>query len=195
MTAIDPRRTPSRRIALPHRLAVAALPALALVLAGCDAEQAELKAWMDEARRATPTRIDRLPEPKRFEPFRYDAPRDEDPFSSAKMKVGGTLVAKAGGLQQPDLSRRREALEAYPLDSLKMVGNLRQGKANVALLQADSMLFQARVGNYIGQNFGRIVRISEDEVAIKETVQDAAGDWVERDTTLQLQVAPQESRK
>ncbi len=74
-----------------------------------------------------------------------------------------------------------------------MVGNLRQGSANVALLQADTALFQVRVGNYVGQNFGRVLRISESEVAIRETVQDAAGDWVERDTALQLQV--QETKK
>jgi type IV pilus assembly protein PilP len=179
----------------PRRIAAGMLPALAIALAGCEADRADLQTWMDEARRATPRTVERLSEPKRFEPFRYAAERDEDPFSASRMKVGAVLAGRGGGASQPDLARRREALEAYPLDNLKMVGNLRRGNVTVALLQADSMLFQARVGNYIGQNFGRIVRISEDEVAIKETVQDAAGDWVERDTILQLQAAPQESRK
>ena len=178
-----------------RRIVAGILPVIALSLAGCEADRTELQTWMDEARRATPTNVERLPEPKRFEPFRYAAPRDDDPFSSARMKAVGAVAGRGGGASQPDLARRREALEAYPLDNLKMVGNLRRGNVTVALLQADSMLFQARVGNYIGQNFGRIVRISEDEVAIKETVQDAAGDWVERDTILQLQAAPQESSK
>jgi type IV pilus assembly protein PilP len=68
-----------------------------------------------------------------------------------------------------------------------MVGSLRRGGVNVALLRADTALHQVHVGNYIGQNFGRVLQISESEVAIREVVQDAAGDWVQRDTALRLQ--------
>ena len=61
------------------------------------------------------------------------------------------------------------------------------GRNDFALLQVEAMVYQARVGNYAGQNFGRIVRVTESEVTLKELVQDAAGDWVERDSALRLQ--------
>jgi len=176
----------TRRSPLARPLAWLLPPLATLALSGCDSERADIQAWMDETRRNTPVRVEKLPEPKTFEPFRYRASSEVDPFSLGKLQVVGA-GARPGGALEPDRNRRREPLEAYPLDNLRLVGNLRQGKVNVALLQADAALHQVRVGDYIGQNFGRIVRISETEVAVKEIVQDAAGDWVERDTALRLQ--------
>ncbi len=179
---------------LARGLAAVGLVAVGALLAGCEADRAELQSWMDETRRNTPVVTQKVSEPKKFERFVYQAADETDPFSVAKMRNGGASVAgRASNGLQPDSTRRREPLEAFPLDNLKLVGNLRQGNANVALLLADSTVFQVRVGNYIGQNFGRVLKISESEVAIRETVQDAAGDWVERDTALQLQV--QEAKK
>jgi type IV pilus assembly protein PilP len=157
------------------------------VLAGCSADRQELQSWMDETRRNTPTVSEKISEPKRFEPFRYASTGDLDPFSLGKLKVGTAAASRPGGGLQPDTARRREPLESFPLDNLKMVGNLRQGVSNVGLLQVDTALYQVKVGNYIGQNFGRVLKISEAEISVRELVQDAAGDWVERDTALQLQ--------
>jgi type IV pilus assembly protein PilP len=168
------------------RLAV--LAAVGWLLAGCDSGRQELQVWMEQTRGSVSPKVEKIAEPKHFEPFRYEAGGGVDPFSLGKLKVG--LVERPGregnGLR-PDVSRRREPLESFPLDNLKMVGNLRQGASNVGLLQADAALFQVRVGNYIGQNFGRVLKISEAEISVRELVQDAAGDWVERDTALQLQ--------
>jgi type IV pilus assembly protein PilP len=158
-----------------------------LLVTGCETDQSELQAWMDQTRRNTPVRVERLPAPKSFEPYLYQGRDETDPFSQAKLRVSAVEAERAGGRLSPDLTRRREALEAFPLDNLKLVGNLRQGSANVALLQADTAVHQVRVGNYVGQNFGRITQISETEVSVKELVQDAAGDWVERTTALRLQ--------
>lgn len=170
-----------------------ALVGLSLLLAACEGEQGELREWMDRTRRDMPVIREKIAEPKSFEPYRYASVGAVDPFSMVKLKVGLPAADRGREGLRPDTSRPREALEAYPLDSLKMVGNLvRSGKV-VALVQTDRMLFQVRVGNYVGQNFGRITRISEDEVSIKEIVQDAAGDWIERDSALKLQV--QESGK
>jgi type IV pilus assembly protein PilP len=171
----------------------AALALCGLALAGCEVDRTELQSWMDETRRNTPPVTNKIAEPKKFEPFRYQAEDLIDPFSLSKMKVGAAAAARSGGGVQPDTSRRREPLESFPLDNLKMVGNLQQDGSHVALLQADTALFQVRVGNYIGQNFGRVLKISDSEVAIREIVQDAAGDWIERDTALRLQA--QEARK
>ena len=88
---------------------------------------------------------------------------------------------------QPDLNRHREPLESYPLESLKYVGVLTKAKNSYAIVLADGSLYQVRVGNYMGQNFGVITKVSEEEVALKELVQDSAGDWVERESTLLLQ--------
>jgi type IV pilus assembly protein PilP len=172
---------------LARRSAALVLSAGALLVAGCEADHGEIRAWMEETRRNTPRVVEKVAEPKRFEPFRYEPSVDPDPFALAKLKAQNVALARASGGPQPDVSRRREPLESFPLDNLRMVGNLRQGASNVALVQVDTALYQVRVGNYVGQNFGRVLRISEGEVAIRETVQDAAGDWVERETALKLQ--------
>lgn len=188
--------TAARQISAPHaapsqglRVLRATGLSLALtVLAACSSGHQDLQVWMDETRQATPTVVEKVSEPKRFEPFRYRASDQTDPFSQTRLRIMvASASSSAGASLQPDLARRREALEAFPLDTLRMVGNLRQGSANVALLKADTALYQVRVGHHIGQNFGRVTRISESGVFVRELVQDAAGDWVERITELQLQ--------
>jgi type IV pilus assembly protein PilP len=165
-----------------------AMAAVALLTAGCDDGRTELQSWMEETRRAMPQTQEKVAAPKVFVPFRYSANDGVDPFSQAKLKLEATVVVPGrSNALQPDLRRTREPLESFPLDLVRMVGNLQQGPTNVALLQIESHVYQVRLGNYIGQNFGRITRISEGEVAVKERVQDAAGDWVERDTSLRLQ--------
>jgi type IV pilus assembly protein PilP len=169
--------------------AVLAACALAAgLLSGCSGSNEELRQWMADTRKdmkpVTPT----LAEPKTFEPFLYKDQADIDPFDPSKITNAlKALSAKSSSGLAPDLSRRREPLEAYPIDTITMVGTLQRPTLRYALLRADNVVYQARVGNYVGQNFGIITRIDENEVAIKEVVQDAAGEWVERATTLQLQ--------
>ena len=161
----------------------------ALLLAGCSADQTELQAWMDETRRNTPPVREKVAEPKTFEPYRYASAGAADPFASSRLfgAADGALGAPRAAGPQPDLKRRREPLESYPVDAIRMIGHIRDGQRNVALLLADSLVYQARAGNYLGQNFGVITRVSETEIGLRELVQDAAGDWVARETTLQLQ--------
>ena len=179
------RVAPAARAA--RRLAVALI--LGTAMAGCADDASEMQAWMDQTRAETPRRTSRVPEPKRFVPFRYEPRADIDPFSNAKLQVALARFAdrNKGGIT-PDLNRRREPLESYPLDSIRLIGHLhRASTGSVALLEAGKVVFQAKVGGYLGQNYGRILGISETEVRLKEVVQDAAGDWVERDSTLALQ--------
>lgn len=151
----------------------------------------DLRAWMDEAGKNLKGSIPPLPQVKPYEPIGYDAGGLLDPFKVGKLgtdqKQGGS-----GGLQ-PDMNRPREPLEAYPLESLKYVGVMSKNRSSYAIVLVDGALYQVRVGNYMGQNFGVITAISESEVALKELVQDSAGDWVERVSTLMLQ--GQEERK
>ena len=97
-----------------------------------------------------------------------------------------TLDSSGGG-ELYELNRRKEPLEAFPLDSMTMVGSLDRAGQKVALVRVDTLLHQVRPGNYLGQNYGRVIRITESEVMLREIVQDAAGEWIERSTALQLQ--------
>lgn len=165
----------------------ALLLASLLVVAGCGGEQNELRAWMDGVRKSTPMTVGKVDEPRRFEPFRYENSTQIDPFSTAKMSALMERVGRARGGVAPDLRRTREALENFALDQIQLVGHLRRDRVATAIFQVDRLVYQARVGNHVGQNFGRITRITEDAVTLKELVQDASGEWVERETVMQLQ--------
>ena len=157
--------------------------ALALVLGGCSSEIDELKAFVRDSEKGLPRRIDPLPAVKPFEPFAYEGFDLPDPFKPRKLAAP---KEGAGGGLAPDLNRRKEPLEAFPLEQLKMVGTLSQGKDTYALVRADKTLYRVKKGNYMGQNFGLITDVTEGEIKLKEIVQDSAGDWAERQSVLPL---------
>jgi type IV pilus assembly protein PilP len=156
---------------------------VAVVVAGCGGEShQDLRAWMQEQGKGAKGKLDPLPQVKPYEPFTYNAFDLPDPFKPRKIEP-----VKSGGALAPDLSRRKEPLEAYPLESLQMVGTLQRGRTTFALVRTtDRDIYQVRVGNYLGQNFGVIIGISDNEIRLKELVQDGSGDWTERSSTLQL---------
>jgi type IV pilus assembly protein PilP len=163
------------------------------LLAACGAsEQEEIQQWMQEQRASIKPQVQPIPEPKRFTPQAYTQEAAVEPFSSQKLVVAlkrdsqqtGTATA---ALLQPELNRRKEPLEAYPLDSMAMVGSLAKQGQPVALVKVDNLLYQVKPGNYLGQNYGRITKVTETEVVLRELVQDAAGEWIERTSALQLQ--------
>ena len=160
------------------------LPVLCcLCLFGCAAdEQQDLRAWMEEQAASMRGAVRPLPEIKPFTTVGYVASGLTEPFQLSRIEP-----VKAGRSDfRPDLDRRREPLEAYPLESLAMVGVLRQGRTVAALVMADRNLYQVKVGNYMGQNFGLISEITDAEITLKEIVQDSAGDWAERQSVLPL---------
>ena len=163
-----------------------------LLLSGCFADdQEDLRSWMQLERNSIRPDVKPLPEPTKFVPYSYEGERYVEPFSSEKLasilKSGQTLPAEKSALIEPELNRRKQPLEAFPLDTMVMVGSLnREGKL-IALLRVGSLLYQVIPGNYLGQNFGKILRIEENQVILREIVQDAAGEWIERPAALQLQ--------
>jgi type IV pilus assembly protein PilP len=172
-------------------LLLAAVVASSL-LAACDAEQEEVQQWMQEQRASIKPQVQPIPEPKRFTPQAYTQEAAVDPFSQQKLVVAlkrdsQQVGTPSAALLQPELNRRKEPLEAYPLDAMLMVGSLAKQGQPVALLKVDNLLYQVKPGNYLGQNYGRITKVTETEVVLRELVQDAAGEWVERVATLQLQ--------
>lgn len=164
-----------------------------LALAGCGEQHSDLKQFVKEADKLPRGRIPPLPEVKPYEPFAYDAYDLIDPFKPRKI-TPPKAAAGAGGIQ-PDFNRRKEPLEAYPLENLKMVGTLQQQKVTHALVKTpDNNLFRVRAGNYMGQNFGRITGVTETTITLKEIVQDSGGNWEEKEQALQL-LDGQEARK
>ena len=158
--------------------------ACAAILAGCSSgEQQDIKAWMDEQAKGMRGAVRTLPEIKPFPVVEYVGPSVDDPFRKGRMDV----ERRASTALRPDLDRRKEPLEAYPLESLRMVGVLSQGNAIHALVLAGKSLHQVKVGNYVGQNFGVVTYIGDGEMSLKEIVEDVNGDWVERISTLTLQ--------
>ena len=157
-----------------------------LLLAACGSEEfQDLRDFVKNSGANMRGKVDPPPEIKPYEPFNYDNSEGRpDPFKPRKPELKN---AGLPGLNQPDMKRHREALEDYPLDSLKIVGFLSRGNAIHAIIRSpDSKLHRVKVGNYLGQNFGQIKEISDSEVKIKEMVQDSSGDWSERMSSLQL---------
>jgi len=162
--------------------------ASALGLTGCGAEQGELSQWMDQQKREVKPNVQPLSAPKKFNPQAYAALGGVEPFSNQKLTVALKQEARQpNSLLAAEVNRRKEPLEAYPLDSMSMVGSVVKAGHPYALLRVDSLLYQVKAGDYLGQNYGKITKISETDVALREIVQDAAGEWIERTSALQLQ--------
>ncbi|WP_349742602.1 pilus assembly protein PilP [Roseateles cavernae] len=158
------------------------------LLGGCAADLDELQQWMEQERKSARATIKPLVPPKKFLPQPYEAQAGADPFSTQKLSVAlKQEAAQPSSLLAAEMNRRREPLEAYPLDSMSMVGSLTRQSRRYALLRVDNLLHQVKGGDYLGQNFGRVTQISETEITLREVVQDAAGEWIERTSTLQLQ--------
>lgn len=181
------RKQANSRSALPVRATLTCL-VLGVVVSGCSSKLDEIDAWMEETRANTrPVKV-KIDEPKRFEPFYYQLVEELVPFSPLKLAaLQDPMQVRAKGGLAPDTNRRREILENFPIEQIQMVGFMRSPRHDTALLQVEETIYQARVGGYAGQNFGVITNIGETEVALRELVQDATGDWVERETVLKLQ--------
>ncbi|MCG6933444.1 MAG: pilus assembly protein PilP [Gallionella sp.] len=159
---------------------------VSLLLAGCGGdEMQDLHDFVKNSGADMRGKIEPPPAVKPYEYFAYNNSTNlPDPFKPRKPESragGGT------GINQPDFNRPKEALEAFPLESLKMVGYLYMNKVGYAVIRApDQKLYRVKAGNHIGMNFGLIESVTETEVDIKETVQDSSGDWTERMSSLQL---------
>ena len=157
-----------------------------LLLTACGGEEfQDLRDFVKNSGANLRGKVDAPPEIKPYEPFNYDNSIGlPDPFKPRKPE---TKKSDRPGLNQPDMERHREALEEFPLEGLKMVGFLSQGNVGYAIIRSpDSKLHRVKSGNYLGQNFGQIMAVTDTEVKIKETIQDSTGDWSERMSSLQL---------
>lgn len=178
-------------MSLTHRVLTPFLLFFLFGMSGCgSSDQEDLQQWMTAQRNAARPKVTPLQEPSKFLPQTYGQEGSIEPFSNQKLvqalKRDSKQATSNAALIAPELNRRKEPLEAMPLDSVAMVGSLTKAGLPMALVRVDNLIYQVRVGNYLGQNYGRITAVTEASVVLREIVQDAAGEWIERPATLQL---------
>lgn len=169
------------------------LIALCGVLGGCSGgDHEELRQWMAESTKDMRGSVPKLPEVLPYQPVPYDVEGMLDPFKPNKIEPESKYkqAAGKGGAFQPDFEARElrnSLLEKYPIESLKMIGYLNVNNRPMAVIQVDDKVKQIKVGDYIGLDFGMVTQISDKEVELRELIQDSAGDWSERKSSLYLQ--------
>lgn len=159
---------------------------LTLSLVGCGGEEfQDLRDFVKNEGAGSMVDLTPYQEVNPYNPVTYDNSAGlPDPF---KPRAGDLKNVNHGGVNQPDLTRPKEELEEFPLESLKMVGYLFQNNVGYAVVRStDGKLHRVKAGNYLGMNFGLIKSVTDTEIKIKEKVQDSAGDWSVRDSTMQL---------
>ena len=170
MHPINKTRSAGRSLGL---LAVAA----SLLLAGCGGGMSDLEVYIDKTKSRPGTRPEPLPEIKPYETFTYVADTEDlrSPFEADVPSVAG---GPGGSAVRPKENRSREYLEEFPLDSFDMVGTLQMAGNNYGLLRAqDGIVHRVLPGNYIGQNDGRIIAITESEIQLTEIVSNGIGGY------------------
>lgn len=158
-----------------------------LLLAGCaDRGMQDLRQYVDEVKSRKAGRIEPLPEIKQVETFTYVAGGRRNPFIPLAQEQDDAVAAKVNGIA-PDPNRRKEELENYPLDSLRMVGTLNQEEITWALIRTqENTIYRVRTGNYLGRNNGQITLVGESAVELTEIVPDGQGGYQERQASLAL---------
>jgi type IV pilus assembly protein PilP len=163
--------------------------ATAVALGGCGPdEHGDLKEELNQLTKDLRGRVDPLPQVRPYEPVPYTAEGQIDPFRPERIEVaqGRGAASASTSLIEEQKKRPPEPLEAFPLESIQMLGTITQAKETFALVKAGPNLYRVKKGNYMGQNFGVITEIDEAQISLKELVQDSTGDWVERMSSLQL---------
>ena len=165
-----------------------ALPLAMLVfITGCsNPDMKDLRGFIEEVKQRPPSRIEPLPEIPEIQTHAYSSQDLRNPFAPEAVEEEETTVAQSSGLM-PDFNRRKEELEAFPLDSLRMVGTLEQQNAFWALIKtSESTVHMVKAGNYLGLNYGKINRITEDKIELTEIIKDGQGGYIERQADVAL---------
>lgn len=152
----------------------------------------DLKQWMAESTKDMRGNIPKLPEVLPYSPVPYDVEAMLDPFKASKIEPESKSRHGSGknGAFQPDFEARElrnSLLEKYPIESLKMIGYMNVNKRPMAVIQVEDKVKQVKMGDYIGLDFGMVTKITDKDVELRELIQDSAGDWSERKSSLYLQ--------
>ena len=161
----------------------------ALALAACGSEEhSDLKQELNQLTKDFRGRVDPLPQVRPYEPVPYTAEGQIDPFRPQRIDVAQRKLSPSAtnARVEKERDRPKEPLEAFPLESIQMMGTITQDRETFALVKAGPNLYRVRKGNYMGQNFGVVTGIDESQITLKELIQDGGGEWVERNSALQL---------
>jgi type IV pilus assembly protein PilP len=163
------------------------LAAFSLAACGAD-EHGDLKQELNQLTKDFRGRVEPLPLVKPYEAVPYTAEGQIDPFRPERIDVAAQRIAPTASSSRIEKERDRpkEPLEAFPLESIKMLGTITQANEVFALVKAGPNLYRVKKGNYMGQNFGVVTGIDESQISLKELIQDSGGEWVERNSALQL---------
>lgn len=156
---------------------------LALAAAGCSGNIDDLLAYIDQVKARPGGRIEPLPLIKPYETFTYRADNQRSPFvpDTAQVRKAPTTGPR------PVANRNKEYLEQFPLDTLSMVGTLkRQGQTYGLVQTQDGLVHRVLPGNYIGQNDGRIVSVSNSDIDVEELLPDGLGSFFKRSAAISL---------
>lgn len=158
----------------------ALLAAIVLFLGGCASDD-DLRTYIEEVKSRKSSNIEPIPQIKPYESFLYTDVGRRDPFTNAPTQKGGGSALSAF----VDTKRNREPLEEFPLDSLRLVGTLTIVGQQFALIRdPTAVVHRVTLGNYMGQNYGKITAIAENEITLREIVPDGFGGYVERPATV-----------
>lgn len=161
---------------------------MALSLAGCQQEKEDLAAYVASVKTQEKSDIEPIPVMKTYEKYSYSSAELRDPFVPTVVEVPVKEdIKKIDNGISPQEHRLKEALESYPLSELQFVGTLEQESLWALVRASDGVISRVQVGNYLGQNHGKILIISETELTLKEIVPDVDGaGYIERDATLSV---------
>lgn len=172
------------------KIACYGLVAMLLTACGSDMDS-DLHHWAQERKSKASPYVPELKAPSVFTPQAYVFTEEDDPFNKLNLtrvlsrdvtqpKTNDTLLLS-------EKNRQKEELESYPLESMTMVGSLRKNGQSRALVRVNQQIYTVKPGDYLGHNYGQIVQIEEHSIKLREVIQDAYGDWVQKITKLDLQ--------
>lgn len=169
----------------PNRVTRAlAICSVAVALSACEKDMSDLEQFVQDTKQKHSGFVKPLPEFEPYRSFTYDSDPLRDPFM-VEQSIQQAIAQGTG--PRPDTNRRKEPLEAFPLDSLKMVGVLEQNASMWALVRdPDGTIHRVQQGNYMGENDGNITSISESKIEIRELVKDGLGNWMTQNASLGL---------
>ena len=158
-----------------------------LVLTACSRDMSDLQQYVNEIKARKSSQVEPLPQIQQYEPFEYESTGRRDPFEPQRPSGPVSGAESPENALRPDLNRNREPLEEFPLDGLRMVGTLRiQGTTYALIREPDGIVHRVSPGNYMGQNYGKIIGISEAEVRLEEIIPDGFGGYMKRPASIAL---------
>ncbi len=157
------------------------------LLSACGSDMSDLEEYALEVKSRKSRAIEPIPQVKPYEPFAYEGADRRDPFVPLLQSREDALAAGGAGALRPDLNRAKEPLEDFALDGLRMLGTITMQKRAYALIKApDAVVHRVSVGDHMGQNFGKVTGVSENEVVLVEIIQDGFGGWMQRPASIAL---------